>query len=103
MINPKHGDKMPKIQTVEKKIFEIELVNVKFIKDGQDVRGDKIIPTQYNFDRMLKNSASVKDLITKRLQKKFPGYDFEVLKQDGSPASGQTKLSTVRDTYLDEE
>ena len=35
-----------------------------------------------------------------KLQRQYPGYEFDVFKADGKKASGQTKLATVRDTYL---
>ena len=35
-----------------------------------------------------------------KLQRQYPGYEFDVFKEDGKKASGQTKLATVRDTYL---
>ena len=51
---------------------------------------------------MTKNAASVSDFRDK-FQRQYPGYNVDVLKGDGSKAPGQMKLSTVRDTYLDEE
>lgn len=91
---------MPTIGRVERKIFRVEGVKVKFMQNGRNVRSDKEIPTQYGIKRMLKNSASVSDLIRIRLKQQFPGYDFVVLKNDGHQASGQTKLATVRDIFL---
>lgn len=92
---------MPKLDCVERKIFSVEGVKVKFMQNGRNVRSDRDIPAQYEIRRMLKNSASVKDFIDLRLKAQFPGFDFVVLKKDGHHASGQTKMSTVRDTYLD--
>lgn len=92
---------MPKLSCVERKIFNIEGVKVKFMQNGRNVRSDREIQVQYEVHRMLKNSASVKDFIDLRLRVQFPGFDFVVLKSDGHHASGQTKMSTVRDTYLD--
>ncbi len=92
---------MPTIACVERKIFKLEGVKVKFKQDGRDVRSDKSVPTQYSAQRMIKNNASVNDFITRRLKMQYPGYDFDVFKRDGHRASGQTKLSTVRDTYLE--
>ena len=93
---------MPNVECVESKIAIVEGVNVKFMQNGRNVRSDRDLPTQYNFERMLKNGASVSDLINRRLRVQFPGFDFVVLKKDGHRASGQTKMSTVRDTYLDD-
>ena len=93
---------MPKLKSVENKIERVENVKVHFKQNGKNLRGDKDIPKQYEAMRMLKNSASVSDLKAK-LAKQFPGFDFDVLKASGTKASGQTKLSTVRDTYLSDD
>ena len=93
---------MPKVKYIERKIFVVEGFEVVIKKDGKDVRSDASISNQYNVTRMSKNSYSVNDW-KKKFHRFFPGYDVDVLKADGSKASGQTKLSTVRDTYLETE
>lgn len=93
---------MPKVKNVEKKIYDVEGFEVKIKKDGKDVRGDLVLPTQYQGARMSKNSFSVGEWKNK-FKKQFAGYDVDVLKNNGDKASGQTKLATVRDTYLDTE
>lgn len=93
---------MPKVKNVEKKIYETENFEVRITKDGKDVRADATLPTQYSCSRMSKNAYSVKEWKNK-FKKQYAGYDVDVLKADGSKASGQTKLSTVRDTYLDDD
>lgn len=92
---------MPTIKSVENKIFRVEGVKVQFMQNGRKVRLDREIRPQYECRRMLKNSASVKNFIELRLKDQFPGFDFVVLKKDGHIASGQTKMSTVRDTFLE--
>jgi len=93
-----------KIRNIEKRIFEIEGFEVKFYQNGKDVRSDlDINAKQYEGTRMAKNSFSVNDWIEKRFKPQYAGYDVVVLNGDGSKARGQTKLSTVRDTYIDEE
>lgn len=92
---------MPTIKNVEKKISKIEGFNVRFMSNGKDVRGDMDIPAQYQAQKMSKNSYSVGEF-KQKLKKQFVNFDFDVLKKDGSKASGQTKLSTVRDTYLED-
>lgn len=92
---------MPTIKNVEKKISKIEGFNVRFMSNGKDVRGDMEIPVQYQMQKMSKNSYSVGEF-KQKLKKIFVNFDFDILKRDGSKASGQTKLSTVRDTYLDD-
>lgn len=93
---------MPKVKNVEKKIFEVEGFEVTIMYDGKDVRGDKDLPVQYKGMRMTKNDFSVSEWKNK-FKRQYPGYDVAVLKNDGTKASDQTKLSTVRDTYLDDE
>lgn len=93
---------MPKVKNVEKRIYDVEGFQVIIKKDGKDVRGDSSLPSQYKAERMSKNSFSVKDWKDK-FQKQYAGYSVDVLKANGDKASGQTKLSTVRDTYLDDE
>ena len=92
---------MAKVGNVEKQIRKIEEFVVQFLHaDGRDVRGDKQEIPGYDFDRKLKGAATVADWVSGRFKKKYPGYEVRVLKADGTKASGQTKLTTVRDTYL---
>lgn len=93
---------MPLIRTVEKKIQDVEGFKVHFIHAGKNVRSDADIPMQYAAKKMSKNSYTVNDYKTK-LQRQYPGYDFNVFKADGKKASGQTKLATLRDTYLPDD
>ena len=94
---------MPKLAFVEKRIFDVEGFQVEFRdKDGRNVRSDKQIPKQYEAEKMSKNSFTVSEY-KEKLTKQFPGYQFSILRSDGKKASGQTTLSTVRDTYLADE
>ena len=93
---------MPLVKNVEKRIFEVEGFQVTVRRDGKDVRGDSSLPTQFNGMRMTKNSSSVSDF-KEKFQRQYAGYSVDVLKNDGTKAPGQMKLSTVRDTYLTEE
>lgn len=90
---------MPKVSIVEKRIFDIEGFQVDIMNNGKNARNDLILPKQYEAERMTKNSMTVSEWKMK-FKKQYPGYDVVVYKNDGSKASGQTKLSTVRDTYL---
>lgn len=93
---------MPEVRNIEKRIYEIEGFQADIMFNGKDVRGDSKLPKQYEAVRMTKNSMTVSEWRNK-FKKQYPGYDVVVRKNDGSRASGQTKLSTVRDTYLEEE
>lgn len=93
---------MPKARFIEKHIWDIEGFEVQITQtiDGRDrdVRGDKILPKQYEAERASKNSFTVSEW-KQKFQIQFPGYNVNVLNYDGSKARGNTKLSTVRDTY----
>ena len=90
---------MPKVDYVERTIYSFEGVQVIFMNNGKDLRGDASLPCNYSASRMTKNAMNIAGF-KEKLKKQFPGYDFKVLKADGSSASGQTLLGTVRDTYL---
>ncbi len=90
---------MPLVKNVEKKIYEVEEFEVVIKNAGKDVRGDASLPAQYSAQRKSRNAFSVSDFRDK-FKRQYPGYDVDVLKADGTKASGQTKLATVRDTYL---
>lgn len=95
---------MAKIGSVEKQIRKLEEFDVQFLHaGGRDVRADKQDVPGYDYDRKLKGSATVADWIVGRFKKKYPGYGVRVLKADGTKASGQTRLTTVRDSYLPTE
>ncbi len=93
---------MPKVEFVEKTIFNIEGFNVIIKKDGKDVRSDASLPSNYRAGKMTKNAASV-SYFQEKWYKQFPGYEIEVLDNEGVEQRGNVLLSTVRDTYLDEE
>jgi hypothetical protein len=90
---------MPKVQNIEKRIYDIESFEVDITKDAKNVRGDLQLPKQYEAERMSKNSMTVGEWKNK-FKTQYPGYDVVVKKNNGEKASGQTKLATVRDTYL---
>ena len=93
---------MPKVKNIEKRIFDVEGFEVIIQNsDKKDVRGDASLPKQYEASRMTRNSFSVGEWKNK-FKMQYPGLEVEVLKGDGNKASGQTKLGTVRDTYIDD-
>ena len=97
---------MPKASFVEKHIWDVEGFEVEITQtvDGKekDVRGDKVLPKQYAANKASKNSFTVAQW-KEKFQYQFPGYGVNVLNADGSKARGNTKLSTVRDTYASED
>lgn len=92
---------MPKVSVIEKRIFDVEGFQVDITNNGRNSRDDLVLPKQYEAARMSKNSMTV-SVWKDKFKKQYPGYDAIVYKNDGSKASGQTKLSTVRDTYLED-
>jgi hypothetical protein len=94
---------MPKVKTVEKKIWDVEGFDVNFKQNGKNIRGDKQGMPQYRYERCAKNDMTVKKFIEARINPNYPGYDIEILDGQGNPFSGQTKLGTVRDCYMDDE
>ena len=95
---------MPKLKNVEKKIWDTEEFDVKFLQNGKDVHGDKQGIPQYSYNKAAKNDMTVNEWKKVRFVKSYPGFDVVVLDGDGnSITAGQTKLGTVRDTYLEED
>lgn len=92
---------MPKVKNIEKKIKDVEGFDVSFLnpETGRNLRGDAELPNQYATKKMTKNSFTVKDYKDK-LRTQYAGYDTVIRKADGSEAAGQMKLSTLRDSYL---
>lgn len=95
---------MPKVKSVEKKIWDIEGFDIRFINgtNGKDVRNDKSGMPQYKYERMAKNDMTVNEWKTNRFKAIYPGFDVEILNGDGELVPGQTKLGTVRDTYSED-
>jgi hypothetical protein len=95
---------VPKIKNIEKKIWEVEGFAVNFLhRDGTNVHGAKAGIPQYDYERYARNDWTVNEWKKNRFNKCYPGFDVEVLDGEGNKVSGQTKLGTVRDSYLDEE
>ncbi len=93
---------MPRVSYVEKTIFELEGIKVDFVKNGKNVRGEVDLPVNYNAIYMTKNSANV-TFFKLKLQKQYPGYDFNVYDGYGNIARGNMLLANVRDTYISDE
>lgn len=82
----------------ETECFRIVLKN----PDGSSVSNDAPgFPSYEKFKNKLKDSATVQEWKDKRFAQVFAGHGVtcDVLYQDGTEAVGQTKLSTVRNTY----
>jgi len=93
---------MPRTDFVERTIFNIEGFNVNFISTGKNLRGEVQQPHNYLASKATKNTYNVSQFIAK-LKSQYPGYDFEVLLGNGERARGNMLLSTVRDSYMEDE
>ena len=94
---------MPKLKNVEKKIWDTEGFDVKFLQNGKDVHGDKQGIPQYSYSKAAKNDMTVNEWKKVRFGQSYPGFDVMVLDGHGERVAAQTKLGTVRDTYLEED
>jgi len=94
---------VPKVKNVEKKIWDVENFEVRFMMNGKDVKGHKEGLPQYKYQNAAKNNMTVEEWRKKRFDSSYPGYQVDVLDVDGVAAPGQKKLSTVRDSYIDED
>jgi hypothetical protein len=57
---------------------------------------------RYKFEKMAPNDNTVEVWKTNRFRKLYPRFDVQVLYANNEVAPGNTKLGTVRDSYLDE-
>jgi len=81
-------------KSIEAKILRCEGFEVAIIdpqKNGRNVRSDCAFPTDYK--------PTTVDDFKKRFIEQYPQYDISVYKADGSKASPQMQLCTVRATY----
>jgi hypothetical protein len=94
---------MPKVKSIEKRIWDIEGFCVANKFADRDVRSDcGKLPQYPAYERMAKNDMTVAEWKQKRFFPAYPGYDVDIVDGDGYIVAGNTKLGTVRDSYLDE-
>jgi hypothetical protein len=91
---------MPLVKNVEKKIRSIEGFQVVIRgTDGHDVKGNRKGMPQYGYERAAKDDMTVENWRRKRFHRAYPGFRVDVITADGRPAVGNTKLSTIRQSY----
>lgn len=94
---------MAKVKRVEKQIWDIEQFAVRICHlDGRDVRDDKQGLPTYDYERCAKDTMTVAYWKETRFASKYPGFEVEVLDGDGYVANGNTLLSTLRDSYMED-
>ena len=94
---------MPKLKSVERRIANVEGFEVSVRHaDGRDMRSDREGLPMYPYQNAAKNDQTVAQWRETRFKQTYPGLEITVWLADGTEAHGVTKLSTVRDTYLEE-
>jgi len=94
---------MSKLKTVERRIANVEGFEVTFRHaDGRDVRSNKEGLPMYPYQVAAKNDFTVGQWREQRFNQAYPEFEITVWWADGPEAHGATKLSTLRDSYLDE-
>ena len=94
---------MPLLKNVERKIWDTEgfAVAIKY-PTGRDIRGDKDRIPMYPFDRMARNALTVAAWKEQRFSPSYVGFEVDVFDGSGYVVAGNTLLSTVRDSYVDD-
>jgi hypothetical protein len=88
------------VEAVERRIKSVEgfRVAVRHL-DGRNVRGDRTHMPTYQFRRAMADNANVKAWREGRFRPRYPGFEVDVLRRDGTRAHGATLLGTVRAEY----
>jgi hypothetical protein len=93
---------MPSIGNVERRIRRVEHFEARFLYlDGTDVRGDKQGLPQYPYGVAASGAITIDAWKRGRFRLAYPGYEVKVLNRRGRALPGNTRLSTVRDSYQD--
>ena len=91
---------MSTVANVERKIRRVEGFRARFLHlHGADVRGDRMGLPQYGYHRAAENDITVENWKATRFRPSYPGFDVDVVDRRGNSVKGNTKLSTVRETY----
>ena len=94
---------MATINRVENQIANVERFSVVFTQFGRDIRGDREGITGYagRFEKGAPGRMTVEGWKARRFRPLYPGFEAEVLLADGTPARGNMRLSSVRNSYED--
>jgi len=92
---------MATIGNVERKIRRIEHFEARFLYlDGTDVRSDKAGLPQYPYEVAASGTMTADAWKRGRFRRAYPGFDVKVLDRRGRAVPGNTRLSTVRNSYF---
>ena len=91
------------MKNVEKRIWDTEgFAIVIRHSDGRDMRGDRTGIPMYAYERMAKNGMTVAAWREQRFYPSYVGLEVDVLGGTGTAVAGNTLLSTVRDSYVED-
>ena len=94
---------MATIKQVESQVARVETfrIVVRYGLSRRDVRADreKIPSYSSKYVRAARQMYTVADWRSKRFAKHYPGFEVDVLRVDGRPANGKTRLATLRAEY----
>lgn len=94
---------MALVKNVEKRIRDIEHFDVVIRhSDGRDMRSDKKDIPMYDFVLMAGDATTVAHWKRTRFKPAYPGLDVDILDAGRNVVAGNTFLSSVRATYVDE-
>jgi hypothetical protein len=94
---------MPTIDKIAREIRDFEGFNVRIrhaASKGESSNGKTNIPGyKRRYNRIAWNTFTVNDWRRRRFVDDYPGYVVDVLKPDGSVATGTTGLAKLRELY----
>jgi hypothetical protein len=94
---------MPTIETIAREIQEFEgfRVRIRPAAAKREARGSAAGVPSYKrrYDRIAWNTFTVSDWRRRRFAADYPDYVVDVLKPDGSVATGKTGLAKLRELY----
>jgi hypothetical protein len=94
---------MPNIEKIAREIRDFEGFDVRIQRASttSDGRTDKLNVPGYKrrYNRIAWNTFTVNDWRRRRFDNDYPGFTVDVLKPDGSVATGKTGLAKLRALY----
>ncbi|MFL4470022.1 hypothetical protein ACERZ8_09135 [Tateyamaria armeniaca] len=91
---------MTTVATRVRRISDLEGFDIVVTRDGHavDVSENGLMP-DYPYRKACRATHSVSDWKQSRFERNYPGLSCNVLKEDGTVANGNTRLSNVRQSY----
>jgi hypothetical protein len=94
---PRHVANIKKVETEIRALEGFDVV----IRQGKDrsARSEKLTSYAPQYDRAARNRFTVADWKRARFEPNYPGFDVDVLRADGRPATPKTLLQKLRAEY----